>query len=1184
MRRSICVMGCLLFLFGVTATAQTTSGQISGTVVDPQAAMVPGAKVVLENEGTGSTRTATTGSNGTFVFPALTPGGYQIRVEAAGFKSLQRTGILLTANEERSLGSLALEVGGVSETVTVAAEAVQVQMASGESSSLISSNQIQNLQSRGRDPITLMRVLPGVNGAADNDAAGGSFGSFTPTVNGLRSNLNNVTIDGQNRTNTDVTQADDALLSMDAIQEVKVLTNGYQAEYGRNAGAAVNIVTKGGSREFHGTGYYFGRNDALNANSFFRNQVAATASKPPLYRYNTFGGTLGGPVYIPGKFNTKRNKLFFFYNLEKFVITTPGGLLQSQLPTAVERTGNFSQFGQAGSTVVRPRDPITGQFFPNNQIPAAGTPGCGVSFSCLNPIGQAILNYFPLPLAAGQLDPAVTKNGYNYQFQDIQQDPKLQQGLRFDINPTDKDNLTSTLRRSTMDQRGWNGIIGGPAGANFQNFFGHYKFGEQASVFSYRRVISPTILNEVAAGYAATSETGVQLTPTSWDHIIRSKVGLGSLGQLFPSNNPNDLIPNFHFNLPNSQTGPNFGLDVNNRFPIVGYDVDIHVLDNLSYTHGAHQFKAGFYYENDTSYRGKQGQSRGDLTWSADASDTGQTGNPFADALIGHFNQYIEATNLATAKNKAHLVEWFGQDSWKATPRLTIEMGLRMGTASPWVFIHGDAAGFIPSLYNAANAPQLIVPRCAGDTLATVPHNCGSTANRIGMNPVTGQILPNTLIGTYAPNTGNVANGMVTAANTAYDGGFTTGSGLQWAPRFGFAWDVFGNGKTAFRANGAIMKNMISSNGTFVNGGKVNPPIVFNPTLRYGNISSYLAASSGVLSPVTAAGWTGDFKVPTVYQYGMSLQHELARNTIVDIAYVGNTARNLSQTQDLNTLPYGKRFLASSADPTSSSSAPLPDAFLRGMPGYNSVNYTSWNGISNYNGLQVQLNRRFSSHVEFGAAYTWSKTMDDGNNRPIYLNQSARNYSLSTSDQTHVLNFNYTYYLPKLSNINSVARAAFGGWQFSGITSFASGTPQTITFSTLGGVDWNGGGDGQRPNLLGPIGLAKGDRTFSKYFATQNVQLPAKGDPGGAGRVMYRGPGVNNWDLNLAKTFFLGSEKRKLLFRWEAYNAFNHTQFSTVNNSATFNTATGTQTNAQFGQLTASRPNRIMQGSLRFSF
>src|SRR5215831_3186617 len=725
MRRSICLMGCLLFIFSVTATAQTTSGQISGTVVDPQAAVVPGAKVVLENEGTGSTRTATTGSNGTFVFPALTPGAYKIRVETSGFKSLQQAGIQLTANEQRSLGSLALEVGGVSETVTVAAEAVQVQTASGESSALIASTQIQNLQSRGRDPITLLRILPGVNGAADNDAAGGSFGTATPTVNGLRSTLNNVTIDGQNRMNTDVTGTDDALISMDAIQEVKVLTNGYQAEYGRNAGAAVNIVTKGGSREFHGTGYYFGRNDALNANSFFRNQVAATASKPPLYRYHTFGGTVGGPVYIPGKFNTNRDKLFFFYNLEKFEITTPGGLLQSQVPTAAERTGNFSQFGQTGSTVVRPIDPITGQFFPNNQIPAAGTPGCGVSFSCLSPNGQAILNYFPLPLAAGQLDPTVTKNGYNYQFQDIQQDPKLQQGLRFDINPTNRDNFTVTLRRSTMDQRGWNGIIGGAAGANFQNFFGHYKFGEQGSVLSYRRVVSPSVVNEVSAGYAATSETGEQLTPTSWDHIIRSKVGLGSLGQLFPVNNPNDLIPNLHFNLPNSQTGPNFGLDVNNRFPIIGYDVNIHVLDNVSYTRGVHQFKAGFYYENLTSYRGKQGQSRGDFTWSADANDPTQTGNPFADALIGLFNRYIEATKIASAKNVAQDVEWFGQDSWKVKPRLTLELGLRMGMASPWVFIHGDAAGFYPESYNKAAAALLFVPRCVGDTLSTPAHNCG---------------------------------------------------------------------------------------------------------------------------------------------------------------------------------------------------------------------------------------------------------------------------------------------------------------------------------------------------------------------------------------------------------------------------------------------------------------------------
>jgi len=1188
-------------VFPSAVSAQTTTAEIRGTVVDPQSYPVPNATVTVKEQNTNETRRTTTDASGGFVFVALVPGTYGIQIEASGFKMVQQSGVQLSASEKRSVGSIALSIGAVTDSVTVEANAVQVQIASGENSALVTNDQIQNLQSRGRDIVTFLRVLPGVNGAADNDAAGGAFGTGTPTINGVRQNFNNVTIDGQNRMNTDVTGTDDALLSMDAIQEVKVLTNGYQAEYGRNAGGTVNIVTKGGTRSFHGTGYEFFRNEALNANTFQRKQNPLTAGGPALYRYNTFGGTVGGPIFIPGKLNTNRDKLFFFFNIEKFLITTPGALLTSQLPTAAERSGDFSQSGLVGSSKTAPKDPLTGLPFPGGIIPAAGSPGCGVTRSCINPTGQAILNYFPSPFTGAALSgvEATSGNSYNYQYQDIINDPKIQTGLRIDYNPTDKNSFSATLRSSVMDQRGWANIIGGPAGANFQNFYGHYRFGERGGVLSFRRVINSSIVNELSAGYASTTETGARLTPTSWDHITRSKVGLEPLGQLFPVNNPNDLIPNLHFNLPNSQTGPNFGLDVNNRFPIIGYDTNIDVLDNLSYSRGAHLFKVGFYYEHATSYRGLQGQSRGDFTWSADANDPTQTGNPFADALIGHFNRYIEATKIASAKNVAQDVEWFGQDSWKVKPRLTLELGLRMGMASPWVFIHGDAAGFYPESYNKAAAALLFVPRCVGDTLSTPAHNCGAATNRRAMNPVTGQIQPAALIGFYISTDPTVlSNGSFAATQPGYTHGFTTGTGLQLSPRAGFAWDIFGNGKTALRGNAAIMKNMISSNGTFVNGGKVNPPTTFNPTSFYGNINAYAGqpgflGQAGFLSPGNVTGWSREYKPPTVYQYGLSVQHELARNTILDVAYVGNMTRFLPETKGLNTLPYGTRFLPSSGDPTNN--GVLIDTLNPALsyPGYNGVTESFWNGSSNYNALQVQLNRRFSKYVLFGGAYTWSKTMDYGNSLPVYLNARARNYGLSGTDQAHVLTFNYTYYLPQLSRLidKGFVREMFDGWTFSGITTFADGTPGSVNFATVNNVDWSGGGDGQRVNLTAPVQLSRSDRTYGKYIAIQNIAMPAKGDPGNAGRVNFRQPGVNNWDMNISKTFPLGSEKRNLLFRWEAYNVFNKTQFSSVNSTATFNTATGalsvpTSGATAFGAVnpaTARNP-RIMQGSLRLSF
>jgi hypothetical protein len=443
-------------------------------------------------------------------------------------------------------------------------------------------------------------------------------------------------------------------------------------------------------------------------------------------------------------------------------------------------------------------------------------------------------------------------------------------------------------------------------------------------------------------------------------------------------------------------------------------------------------------------------------------------------------------------------------------------------------------------------------------------------------------------IGAYVPGSGDPNNGMVTANDAGYQDGFTRQQPIQIGPRFGFAWDVFGNGKTAVRGGFGVTKNMIPSSGLIAGAANSNPPNQIRPQIFYGTMDTFLN-SSGVLFPHNVTSFEWDQKIPTLYSWTFGVQRDLGAGIVLDAAYVGNVARHLSQQRNLNTIPYGARFLAENADP-SNPSTPLPENFIRPFPGLGTLNYREYSGISNYNGLQASLNRRFLSGLQFGVSYTWSKAMDytsgDNGGLPLYQSYRIWSYGLAAFDQTHVAVFNYIWDLPRLSKIipNSFVRAVFDNWQFSGITTMASGTPLGIGLSTTDNFDFAGGGDGTRINLTGPVHLGSGDRSFYRWFNTDNVARPARGDFGNAAKTVFRGPGIHNWDMTLFKNIPLGGENGpRLQLRWEAYNAFNHTQYAGVDNTARFDPA-GNQVNARFGQITSTRPPRIMQGSLRFQF
>jgi hypothetical protein len=327
---------CALLLAGSAdlSAQMTVTGSISGSVTDPSGQMVPGAVVTIRSVNTGDTKSATTNDTGAFSFIAVPPETYTLKVERQGFKTFERTDLVVSANERVAVGDIQLQVGQVSDTVTVQAETAQVQTDSSEHAADLTTNQLANLTARGREVVSLLRTIPGVTYQADQDSAGGSYGTGTPTIGGAASGTNILAVDGVVSNDMGTPNVFSSVTTLDAIGEVKVILNSYQAEYAGNGGAVVEVVTKSGGREYHGSLYYYGRNEILNANDFFNNRNGV---KRPEYRYNTSGATLGGPIYIPGHWNRDRNKLFGFYNLEQVADRIPGALNQYTMPTQIER-------------------------------------------------------------------------------------------------------------------------------------------------------------------------------------------------------------------------------------------------------------------------------------------------------------------------------------------------------------------------------------------------------------------------------------------------------------------------------------------------------------------------------------------------------------------------------------------------------------------------------------------------------------------------------------------------------------------------------------------------------------------------------------------------------------------------------------------------------------------------------
>ncbi len=1143
--RSLC-FAAVLSLCTASLYAQGLTGSISGTVSDPSGSAIPGADIVLTNVGTNQTRTVQSDTSGDFVFTQLLPSTYRLSVSSKGFKRYEQTDIILTATERVVLRRIDLQLGEISQTVEVTAETARLQTQSAERSGLISLEQTQNVPLKGRDYLGLVKLLPGVIDTANRNAPGwNNLGGIT--INGNRAGTINLTLDGISSLDTGSMGGPYLAPSVDAVAEVKVLLTNYQAEYGRSSGGTINTIIKSGTKEFHGGAYYFLRNEALNANEFFRNRDGL---RRPQYRFNYPGYFIGGPVPA-GSFNKDRNKLFFFWSQEFLPRNYPSSLQRRTFPTALQRQGDFSQTFETNGTQIPVQDPLNNKVrFPNNVIPA----------SRIDRNGQALLNIFPSPNA---VDPT---NNFNALIQAPITQPRRDSILRIDYNLSPK---TLFYWRGIQDYEAYKGDFDFVlASSSWAQLPINYQIRSVGMVSTLIHTFSPTLINEFTFGVNRAKQTVDPLSQEGLDRNTRSKV-TPNLPQFFPSANPRNLVPQANFGgIPNAAV-----LNIEQRFPFFGTNNIWNWSNNLSKIWNQHNIKVGVYVERTTRNAARGSAFNGTFNFNRDVNNPFDTNYAYSNALLGSVQSYTEADAKLDGHARYLNIEWFAQDTWKLTRRFTIDAGIRFYYITPTISANDTLAAFDLGAYDRNRQPQLIQP-------------FRNAANqRVGRDPVTGREFSPATIGQFADGVAPF-QGM-----TVYNEKIQNTPGIQYAPRIGFAWDVFGNARTAVRGGVGIFYDRFNDDQVLIH--RELPPNVITRTAVNTTIADLLSSPFRV-SPPGVTSIQRDFAPPTVYNWSFGIQQNLGFGTVFDVAYVGNVGRHLLQRRSLNALPYGTRFLASSIDPSTGNS-PLPDNFLRPNPGYADIQYIEMAGTSNYHSLQTQVNKRFSKGLQFGVAWTWSKalTIVNGNNDAInpYLNYRVRNYGKASFDRTHNFVLNYLYDIPKASRLanNLVVRNVFDNWQLSGLTTFTSGQPLGIGYALVQAADLtgaSGAGIDSRVNVLSNPIIPKSERTPQRHFDTSVFAPPTRAEfgIGNAPKDVLRGPGINVFDVTVIKNIPFGnSDQRRLQLRFEFYNFFNHASFQGVDTTARFD-AQGRQVSGTFGQYTSTLDARRVVLGAKFYF
>jgi len=1209
----LCVKGrhirfaLLLTIFAalLASYAFAQEATIVGTVTDPSGAAVPNVKVTLTNIDTNVSRSVTTNTDGVYVAPDLHIGHFSVRAEATGFKVREEKGIVLQVGDRYRV-DFKLEVGSVQQTISVEANAVAVQTETGEVSGVVTGQQITQLATDGRSVFSLEALTPGATSIQTDFMVPTSAGSdFNVSFNGQRVSHNLWLVDGGEAADRGGGGGADVLPSEDAIAEFRTMTSNYSAEYGLSSAGTVSMVIKSGTSKFHAGAYYFGRNDALDARKFFNPSPQPIAE----LRLHDFGFNVGGPVALHESGN---HKTFFFFNMEwrRFI---QGGTYNQTVPLPVTYGGDFSSLGLPAASL---HVPCSNQLNPTLTAAWLATPGISTLSTAApdgacktDSSGPATLVAFPnggvIPTTlldnnaqllltkvgssgSGSIFPAPT-SGSSFLGGNKQPTTGKEEIARIDHQFSDKFSVfghwISDQAIQTYGETMWSGDNVPTIGDTFGN-------PSYSAVVHATYNIRPNLLNEVAFNYDGNRihilPQGIFAQPAGW-----------TVPQVFTQAvNVDNRIPDIHLS---GGTGSFFQV---NWLPWNNTADDYQFRDDLSWVKGTHQLKFGFGWALYKKVQDYFAETQGGFGFNGN-----YTGNDFADFLIGYGQSYNENAYKGTGYWNAISPDAYIQDNWRVSSRLTLNLGLRWDGIPHTYEANYNQSNFYLNQYQAANAPQWVPGSNFGQICGPAQVASEVCTAAPGVTPGPTGIAQLTPYYFYT-------NGMGIGGKNGNPRGLANNSWANFGPRFGFAYDLLGNGKTVVRGGFGLMFERIQGNDMY--NGATNPPfgdsyntnnVLFSNPAQSILTGATLSSSAIPVVPGSVTGINQTYPVPRNSQFSVGVQQAVGTRAVFSVSYVGAMDRHESYWQEIN-LPAANQ-LASLQNTGKGTDGVTPFNGLVPYQGYTQLKM-AFNGInSHYNSLQTELHGRVTRDLTLQAAYTWSRSVDpatgqNGGNNGWDLSWVTNPYAgwrydvgPSPLDRTNVFFVNFVYDIPFLrNNPNTFLKHVVGGWQFSGIVMAESGQPFNLSLNGTSVASVFPGGDlSNRPDLTGSVSypktpvVASGVTTGIQWVDPTAFSFPAAGQWGNFGFDGLRGPGRDNWNLSLFKSFVI-SEARgsRFEFRAESFNTWNHTQFGGSGQNGGFSNNLATCYPGQagctsnFGQMTSTFDPRVFQLGAKIIF
>lgn len=1132
----------LVVSVGLPVSGQTVVGRISGNVHDSAGASVPNASIIVTNTATNFVRTGTADENGFYTITNLPVGTYRIEAEQKGYKKAVIADQGVTA-DARVTVDLTLEPGQVSETVQIVAAAGEtVNTTSGEVSRVIDRQQVQNLALNGRNYIQLLSLVPGVALLNDDQLElTTSLATGNQSINGNRGQTNNVTVDGGFNLQSGSNASQINNVGIDYIQEVKIQTSNFSAEYGRNSGAQVSLVTRSGGNDFHGSAFEFIRNDKLDARAFF-------APVRPTLRFNNFGYSIGGPII--------KNKLFFFGGQEWKYIRRLSNAQRRTVPSLAELGGNFRQRlrgfdgiqGTADDGVLR--DP---NFATNTCVgptvnaqgvvtTAAIRTGCfgGTNASLWNVIptaritadGLAIANVYrtSIGLAAAFTDSPI---GNNITFQQPNPLDYREDLVRLDYRINSKHSIYG---RYIHDKN----VLIDPFGTFINTQLPtipslRMRPGTSIQV-SHTWLVTPTFINEAKA----TGAWVAQRIPPDGELWKRETYGY-QFAQLFAGGG------RFENSIPDT-TITGFASFFGAARSLLSPTTDINFSDTITHVRGNHTLKTGASITRNRIDQNARTTYAGNVDFSTNGN-TRTTNQAFADALLGNFRTYSEQALDPMGFFRFTQFEAFVADSWKVTPRLSLELGVRYQFGQPIYTQANNLANFDPSLYDPTQAVTILAN--------------GNIDTTRGGNRLNGLIRAGN--GVPPEELGRVPGGdsaAVRAVPTGAPRGLYEGH-HYFMPRVGFAYSPFGDNKTSIRGGFGMYYDRIEGNLIFPS--LSNPPYASSALFNNANLSNIAGGTTTAAPFAQINAVNPDLDTPYTMSSSLSIQRELPFGIFAEAAWVANLGRHLIRQPDINQPTFAQIRANLPPGPNVNVNA------LRPFKGYTAIRMRLSDATSNYHGMQLYAAKR-KGDLLMTMSYTWSKVLTDAsgfNDNPEDPFNRKFNYGPATFDRRHIFTATYTYTVKAFSRTTGFVKALLDGYEISGIIRGQTGPYSTVT------ATGNAAFGNRRADCLGGDGLfLDGERGPNGWADRTKFQAAPDGRRGTCGAGTLVAPGVQTWDFSLRRRIGL-TEKFKLQLQADIFNAFNRANFRDLESNLS---------NASFGTLATTGPPRNIQFGLKLTF